>query len=106
MKKLSSILISCFFFSQILLAQDVTVSFPFPSVVTNDGYVALHFDGCVSVSEPGEPQIPCMFYNLLIAQNSVTDTVIIKDIEYYDEVITGRLMPAPTPQPRMAMRAT
>lgn len=99
MKKLSSILISCFFFSQILLAQDVTVSFPFPSVVTNDGYVALHFDGCVSVSEPGEPQIPCMFYNLLIAQNSVTDTVIIKDIEYYDEVITGRLMPAPTPQP-------
>ncbi|MDD3151747.1 MAG: C25 family cysteine peptidase [Bacteroidales bacterium] len=82
-----------FFFSISVFAQDITINFDFPTVIQNGDYIQLQNAGCVNIQNAGEPQIPQKTYNLLLAQNTVTSNIVIKNIEYYDEIITGKIQP-------------
>lgn len=87
------------FASFVLVAQEVTISFDYPQVVQHGEYIKLVYPNCYDVAAPGNPLIPAYQYNFLEKQNVVSAGVKVKSVEFYDDIVEGRVLPEAKPQP-------
>lgn len=87
------------FFVINLFSQEIKFEFDYPQVVVNGEYVELIYNDLHNVASPGSPMIPYVSYSILEEQNKSSVGFSISEIEYYDEIIEGRLLPAATPIP-------
>lgn len=80
-------------------AQKTTLNFGYPEINQNNGYIELTYSDLNYTAKPGYPVIPFAQYNVLEKQNSVSKEVIISNIEYYENQISGKIIPALKPEP-------
>jgi len=99
MKRIISVFALSFLMTLFVVAQEVTINFEYPQVKQNGKYIELVYSNCFDVAAPGYPVIPFYQYNILEKQNNVSGKVLVKSVEYYDEEIEGRLLPAGKPIP-------
>lgn len=89
----------------VVVAQEVTINFDYPQVVKQGEYIKLVYPNCYDVAAPGNPLIPAYQYNFLEKQDVVSDGVKVKSIEFYDDIVEGRLLPEAKPQPLSKINA-
>ncbi|MDR2084235.1 MAG: C25 family cysteine peptidase [Bacteroidales bacterium] len=99
MKKI--ILLSIFLASLALnlFSQEIRLEFDYPDIINNGEYIELIYEDLHEITMPGNPIIPFMHYSILEEQDRASVGITITDIEYYDNVVEGKLLPAATPVP-------
>lgn len=100
MKKLEIlvvILLVAAFLNAGIITQQINMQFP--ELSRDSEYLNIQYEGCIMLSEEGQPLLPRKGIDLLLPQNESAESVNIIDIEYYPVTETGMIAPASRPFP-------